>query len=1539
MKDNRIFIKCLSLITIISLLASVLLVSFTVSAESNYWDGNAAQSFKQGNGTASSPYLISSPAELLLAVSSTGIDSEGNRLYYELKNNIYVNPALSSDWLQNNPVPWTVVTLRDDAKAKAFKGNFDGNGYTVYGLYVKSIYTAPSGISADRSVATGLFPVLGEGAVVNNVGIDFSYLSLTNNHSIADLAFAGQVGLVGYAYNSSADPILIDSCFIGNNMTMKAVFAGLIGDVETNQSNSVCITNCYAIPNDVSTFNEPDKVYIYNNRFMLGAGRDNSAAYKMDYCYTFGNLTFTGAGNSETKYNYCTEWTSAALGKGFVSKSSMQGSSAFENMVGLNSLNTYVVNDGYPTLKVFDKSPSNVWDGTEATPTALDNNGNLIIGTAEELAFVIKNGGGFSYILSDDIYLNDISAINWSTGEPTYGYTPREWFTSAEVTAFNGTIDGNGHIVYGLYYNKGTPAAAGSSNYSNDAVALFPRFSNKATVKNIGVDYSFIKAKNCAAGIVGSASGSSVRTIENCFVGERVYIYSHVAGGIIAGGDGTLNINNCYSLATLNATHQSGGILGGMWSYTYSGVSTVQKLNNCYSTTPLFGNGGGVRTNCFANIGTNCKGQNAIINFPLGEPYCATDSYPTLRIFKNLDEKNWNGLGISSFDGEGTENSPYLVENAGQLAYVVFSSASGHYKMTKDIYINDVSVENWQNNENLISWIWEDTYVDLSYEASRRCFKGTFDGNGYVVHGLWYSTEVKTANAALFPSADGATIKNLGVKNSYIRGGYTKDFVIDNGYSNAANAANNASGTVAAILGYVLKTAPTTVSNCFADESVYLTNYSNGNLCATAGIVGYVFGNKNAELTVTDCFSSAKLFSNSTSKLNGIIGSCWTGYYIAKNNYSIGYKPFMIGTNVTSMSSDAYSGNYSDTGTSCNEYNVLSHSNISGEKALENLIGFSDELWYSVKNSDSSPLHRIYGTAIGDVDENGAGKSGKDIIALRKTLIGEAAYKNTDYNRDGKTNICDLVKMSITFKPVVTFNANGGTFAGNKTTINKEQNIGAALFVELPTYSGYGCIGWSTTPDGEILDSNIVTSDMDGMTLYAVWGEVLTIDAAFTDNMVLQRDKSICVWGTGKGTGEITIGNQTKTVVSENDSWEVYFEPMSASTTPVTFETNFAGIKTEYNNVLIGDVYLTSGQSNMEFTLKSSEQSGTVSSNSLLRFRNRGTNTWKEFTATNVEEVTAIGVLFANELSKLLNNNIPIGIISTAVGASRIDDWTHSDYCYCDEYEFDTLAHSDYSYYDQGHHSLYAKHIQPIEKMTTAGVLWYQGESNRGIGEAYHYLDMFKTMVNCWRTRMNDSTLPFYTVQIMLYTGDNGTDRNGKAVDEYNIRIAQGEAARIMDGVTVCTMLSREDTKKADGGWDIHPTDKLPIAKALVNAALSTYYYPLGDYNKTPEYSGPLYRDITVDSSTATVSFDHIAEGLMLTAGNTVTELEVCDENGNWVAATGIISGNSIIVSANGIDSIEGVRMGYRNSPDINLYNKIGGRYGYCASPFVWYAD
>jgi sialate O-acetylesterase len=359
----------------------------------------------------------------------------------------------------------------------------------------------------------------------------------------------------------------------------------------------------------------------------------------------------------------------------------------------------------------------------------------------------------------------------------------------------------------------------------------------------------------------------------------------------------------------------------------------------------------------------------------------------------------------------------------------------------------------------------------------------------------------------------------------------------------------------------------------------------------------------------------------------------------------------------------------------------------------------------------------------------------------------------------------------------------------------------------------------------------------------------------------------------------------------------------------------------------------------MEFNLKATEQTGTVESNSLLRYAYRGTQGWYEFKPDVVESATAIGVLFAQELSYALENEIPIGIISCSKGASRIDDWVHEDYCFCEEYDFDNTAHSDYTKYDQGHHDLYRNQIQPIEKLTTAGVLWYQGESNRGAGEAYRYLDMFKTFVECWRTRMDDPTLPFYTVQIMLYGSNNGKDMLGNPSDEFNIRIAQGEAARTMDGVTVCTMLSYEDTLAANGTLDIHPTDKLPVAKALANAVLTTYYNPLGDYDKTPEYSGPLYKEISVSGGKATITFNHIAEGLMLTKGSTINDLEVRNADGSWVAATGTLSGNVVTVTAEGVSEITGVRMGYMNRPDINLYSIIGGQRGYCASPFKWIAE
>lgn len=1504
----------------------------TEPSEYDVWDGKTKTAPK-GSGTKAAPYLISNGAELNYAISSGG----GADVYYKLTADIYLNDITKINF--ETGVADSGYTPNTWLENVAFQGNLDGDGYNVYGLY--------SNVSGDKVFGyygLGLIPRVNSGTTVSisKLGVDYAYVNGTNGAG----AFVGFAGPEYFIEDSEYATVNITQCYAGENVYLSAYAAGAFR--AGNYKSNVNILNSYSLATASGTEtglvagNWETNVVINNSYNAKGSAYASwsaatDAASKNNYST---NIDFTNAYGSGAFYGT------------LISAENMQGTDVFTNsakMPNLNADRVFIETEGCPVLRCFNKDVSfeYPWDGSESTPTALDDKSNVIIGTPSELAYVIKNGGGSNYVLTNDIYLNDLSAIDWATGEVASGYSPMEWYTTANSTKFSGSIDGQGHVIYGVYYGAGTPAGAEGTNYKRDAVALIPLADDDKTtvIKNLGVDYTYIKANQCAAAFVGNSNSVTEKSFENCYAGENVTIIGHVAGGIFGGGDATVSVKNCYSLANLNATYSSGGIIGNSWthSYTVGGetVSTERTVDNCYTTHSALVGGSATVVNSYAGIGTKCKGQSAIKYFPLYEGYVATVSYPTLRVFTGIEDGNWNGLGISTFEGEGTEVSPYLVTNAGQLAYVAYSGVGGHYKMTGDIYINDVSVPNWQNNENLINWIWEEGHSLTAYQNESKRFKGTFDGNGYVVHGIWYSGDIVTQLAALFPSiGNGAQVKNVGVKNSYLYAGYTKEYVTEQGWDTENSAQSMAVGIVAAVVGWADRYSSSAVSGCFSDETVHLTNYSNGNISSVGGIIGFIMNNYDQKVEISDCWSAAQMTSASSSNRQGILGTPWCAHYTITNCYSLGFEPVRTGTNYSSMLENAYSGVYSNVGTTCDEYTVLTNEQLMGSDALQTL-GFSSDVWYAVNSEQGTPLHRLYGTAIGDADENGVGNSVNDITAVRTSVIGYSEYTNTDYDRSGVTDIADLVKMMKEYKPIITFNANGGTFGGTKTVISAEQTIGNVFVIETPINDKYTCVGWSLTPTGERLESNVVTAEMDGVTLYAVWKEMLVISPVFKNNMVLQRNKPICVYGTGYGTGEITIGDQTKTVTSTSGEWEVYFEPMAASTEAVTFKTNFSGIESSFNNVLIGDVYLASGQSNMAFALGSTEQSGTVPDNNLLRFSYTATGGWYEFTQPVVEDSTAIGVMFATEIAKATNNEIPIGIISVSRGASRIDCWTHSDYCYCDEYDFENTAHSDYHNFDFGHHGLYETMIQPLEKMTTAGVLWYQGESNAGIGEAYRYLDMFETFVDCWRTRMDDPTLPFYTVQIMLYSSDTAVDVNGNLRDEYNIRIAQGEAARTMDGVTVCTMLSREDTMRESDGWlDIHPTDKYPIAKALANAALSTYYYPLGDYSETPEYSGPLYDTVTVNGNTATVTFNHTAEGLMLTSGTTVTELEVRDENGNWVAATGTLSGNNaIVVSADNVNTVTGVRMGYRNLPELNLYSTIGGVYGYCASPFIWTAE
>ena len=437
----------------------------------------------------------------------------------------------------------------------------------------------------------------------------------------------------------------------------------------------------------------------------------------------------------------------------------------------------------------------------------------------------------------------------------------------------------------------------------------------------------------------------------------------------------------------------------------------------------------------------------------------------------------------------------------------------------------------------------------------------------------------------------------------------------------------------------------------------------------------------------------------------------------------------------------------------------------------------------------------------------------------------------------------------------------------------------------------------------------------------------MTLAPIFKDNMVLQRGKPICIYGSGAGNGRVTLGDVTKQVTRTADGWEVYFDPMEASTSPIYFSYDLSGNTGKLKNVLVGDVYVASGQSNMAIQIYGTDHAISAAKDSpLLRYHSYGY--WQPFTKTTVQEFSAVATLFAQELEEKLNKKIPIGIISASLGATGIQEWTSEDYCVCDKYHRD--AHNRAYGEGRGPHKLYEKHIAPITNFSVAGVRWYQGESNTGAEEAKYYLEAFKNMVTNWRNAWKDQNLPFYTVQIMLFGSDNSVDENGNPRDEYNIRIAQGEAARTMKNVTMCSLLSYEDTVLANGNLNIHPTNKTPVAKALANAALTTYYKPLGEYGKSPEYSGPLYKEVKANGNTAEITFSHAA-GLKLTDGEVVRELEVRTGGGRWIAVDGKLEGNKVVV-LDSVSKLTGVRLGYRNRPTLNLYNGAG----YCASPFLW---
>ncbi|MEO6723269.1 MAG: sialate O-acetylesterase, partial [Ferruginibacter sp.] len=442
-------------------------------------------------------------------------------------------------------------------------------------------------------------------------------------------------------------------------------------------------------------------------------------------------------------------------------------------------------------------------------------------------------------------------------------------------------------------------------------------------------------------------------------------------------------------------------------------------------------------------------------------------------------------------------------------------------------------------------------------------------------------------------------------------------------------------------------------------------------------------------------------------------------------------------------------------------------------------------------------------------------------------------------------------------------------------------------------------------------------------------------------NMVLQQNKPLTIWGTGVPGANIKINADwlpgETTVVVNKDSNFLGIVPM-----PVAKENDFSkhelsiesnGETVVLNNLLIGDVWFCSGQSNMQFSMKEIKDSAIENADTdypNMRLFNAGLNfsatpisnihgKWEECTPKVALNFSAVGFNFGKELYK--NLHIPIGLIFSGIGASAAQAFVPQDALASDtmlnRVYLQPYLNSDRSKekIDGGFSFekvtrpflLYNAMINPFINLSIKGFCWYQGESNRMERESYTHLT--QEMIKSWRTNFKQGGLPFYYVQVAPFFYDK---EDPTLADYAFFREAQQNISRLNNTGMVITMDVGESK-------NLHPKDKRPIGIRLAKTALNRTYGMLN-----VAFKGPCYDYIEFNKNIAIIHFEteSTASGLQTKDGRAPLFFTIAGADKIFYPADAIINGNSIIVSSPKVKKPVAVRYAFTNYPVTNLENK-----------------
>lgn len=453
----------------------------------------------------------------------------------------------------------------------------------------------------------------------------------------------------------------------------------------------------------------------------------------------------------------------------------------------------------------------------------------------------------------------------------------------------------------------------------------------------------------------------------------------------------------------------------------------------------------------------------------------------------------------------------------------------------------------------------------------------------------------------------------------------------------------------------------------------------------------------------------------------------------------------------------------------------------------------------------------------------------------------------------------------------------------------------------------------------------------------------------WTDNMVLQRNSPLVIKGIANAGSMVTVKIDTLQQTVEtpyNGHWEVVFKPLEAGGPYTLSVTTNNKESLVYKNVLVGEVWLCSGQSNMEFYLKdcTTGKEGVVSAtNNNIRFYDmkaawrtdakewdinvldslnhlqyyRCTG-WESATPESAADFSAIAYYFGKMLQDSLN--VPVGLICNAVGGSPTEawidrsvlekdflsvlkDWKHNDFIQPWVRERAQLNIKKSGNSAQRHPYepcfLFEAGIQSLDRFPVKGVIWYQGESNAHNKDAHARL--FELLVSSWRKQWNNDSLPFYYVQL-------------SSLNRPSWPWFRDSQRRLMQEIPHVGMVVSSD--KGDS-LDVHPRDKKEIGERLAYAALSESY----GHDVVPY--GPLFDTVVFENQYACINFKYAA-GLKTSDGNPVSTFEIAGADLIFYPAKAEIAGEKVKVSSPHVSTPKYVRYGWQPFTRANLINGAG---------------